>query len=110
MTHQVKKLIVITRRDLSPGYQAVQAGHAAIDYVFQHKENSEYWHFNSNYLIYLSTDTEDDLFRLSERLKSLSVDFSVFREPDIGNQITAISFLSNEKTKKITSGLPLLLK
>lgn len=48
--------------------------------------------------------------RLANKLKTLGVDVSIFREPDIDNQVTAISFVSNEKTKKVTSGLPLLLK
>lgn len=88
----------------------MQASHAAIDYVFQHRETAEHWHLNSNYLIYLSTKTEDDLMCLANKLKTLGVDVSIFREPDIDNQVTAISFVSNEKTKKVTSGLPLLLK
>lgn len=36
------------------------------------------------------------------------IDFSVFKEPDMNNEITAISFLSNEKTKALTDDLPLL--
>ena len=110
MTYQVPKLTVITRRDLAPGYQAVQASHAAIDYCFQHREIAEHWHINSNYLIFLSTETENDLFFYMEKLRLSGVEFSIFREPDIGNKVTAISFISNEKTKKITSGLSLLLK
>jgi hypothetical protein len=101
---------VITREDLAPGYQAVQAGNAAIDFCFQHRNLAEHWHLNSNYLIYLSTKTEDDLMRIADRLKSLEVEFSFFREPDIGNEVTAVSFISTPQTKKITSGLPLLLK
>ena len=110
MTYQVSKLTVITREDLEPGYQAVQAGHAAINYCFQNWEYAKNWHINSNNLIYLSTKTENDLFRYAEKLKSIGVDVCLFREPDIGNLVTSIAFISNEKTKKITSGLSLMLK
>ena len=47
---------------------------------------------------------------LAEKLRTLGVDVAIFREPDIDNQVTGISFVSSEKTKKVTRGLPLLLK
>lgn len=93
-----------------PGQQAVQSSHAAIDFCFSHPEISKEWHTLSNYLINLSTSDESQLKILSTKLRLLGVEFSEFREPDLGNQLTALAFLSNEKTRKVTGNLPLMLK
>jgi peptidyl-tRNA hydrolase len=102
--------MAVSRKDLTPGQQAVQSGHAALDYTFQHPELAKHWHKSSNYLIYLSANTEEELSRLSEKLQCLGVEVTEFREPDLDNQLTAIAFLSEEKTRRVTSGLPLAFK
>ena len=93
-----------------PGQQAVQASHAAIDFTFEHISSAAEWHKSSNYLINLSVADEPSLEVLSAKLRLLGVDVTEFREPDLNNQMTAIAFLSDDKTKKLTSGLPLALK
>jgi hypothetical protein len=47
------------------------------------------------------------LIRLKERIESLGVSVSSFIEPDIGNEMTAIAFVSTDETRRLTSGLPL---
>ena len=108
--HQVSKLTSITRSDLTPGQQSVQSCHAAIDFCFSYSKESLDWHKNSNYLISLSVADESKLFDLSAKLRLLGIEFVEFYEPDMNNELTAIAFLSNEKTKKLTSHLPLTLK
>jgi peptidyl-tRNA hydrolase len=101
---------VVSRKDLNPGQQAVQSGHAALDFTFQHPGQAAEWHKSSNFLIYLSVNNEQELSVLSEKLKLSGVKVTEFREPDLGNQLTAIAFLSDDVTKKFTSGLPLAFK
>ena len=110
MTHQVSKLTTISRRDLTPGQQAVQASHAALDFTFSHPREAAEWHKHSNYLINLSVADEAHLESLSANLRLAGIKVTEFREPDLDDQLTAIAFLSDEKTKKFTSGLPLSLK
>jgi peptidyl-tRNA hydrolase len=101
---------VITRSDLDGGYQSVQGMHAAIQFQFDHPEVSREWFRNSNYLGFLSVANEQELCELIEQARSLDIKFSVFREPDIEDQITAIALQPGRKTKKLCSRLPLALK
>lgn len=104
------KLYVITRRDIAAGYQAVQSVHAGIQFIFEHPEYAECWYKQSNYLGLLSVATEVELIGLIERATAQDIRFSVFREPDIGNQITAIVLAPGLKSKKLCSKIPLALK
>ena len=110
MTQINDKLTVITRRDLDPGYQAVQAAHAAIEFQHEHSNIAKEWNKNSKYLVFLSVPTEQSLLDLLEKIKKERLKFSLFKEPDIGNQVTAIAVQPSEKTKKLVSNLPLALK
>lgn len=104
------KLVVVTRQDLSPGYQAVQASHASIQFQHEYPEISKKWHSESNYLALLSTKDEQSLNNLIEKCQSKGLNVSVFTEPDIDNQITAIAIEPSIETQKICSNLPLALK
>ena len=107
---QVQKLIVITRRDLSPGYQAIQSAHAAIEFQHEHPEIAKEWNTNSKYLIFLSVENEEELQSLLQKIQIKDLKYSVFLEPDIGNQLTAIALEPTDKSYRLTSNLPLALK
>jgi len=100
---------VITRSDLEPGYQMVQSSHAAIQYVFEHPECAKNWFENSNYLGFLSVMNEQELIALSEQAAEKDIKFSIFREPDIDNAITAIALEPGNKSKKLCCNLKLAL-
>lgn len=113
MTHQIsnnEKLRVITRRDLSIGSQALQSGHAAIDFQHQHPELAGSWHKHSNYLAYLTVKDEQELIDLIVKATLRGIKHTIFREPDINNQITAVALEPTEASRKLTSSLPLLGK
>ena len=103
-------MYVITRQDLSPGYQGVQSMHAAIQFGFEHPEVSREWFHKSNYLGFLSVANEEELERLIERARVHDIKFSIFREPDIGDRITAIAIEPGLKSKKLCSNLKLALR
>lgn len=104
------KLYVITRQDLDPGYQAVQSMHALRQFTEEHPEIDREWFAVSNYLGLLSVANEVELQNLIELALRQDIKFSIFREPDIDNQITAIALAPGVKTKKLCSRLPLALK
>lgn len=105
-----QKLIVITRRDLSPGSQAVQACHAAVEFQYEHPKIAKDWNTNSKYLVFLSVKDERALHFFLEKIKFYELKYSIFTEPDIGNQLTSIAIEPNVITQKLTSNLPLALK
>lgn len=110
MTHQVNKLRVVSRRDLPLSVQAVQSGHAAIDFQHQHQVEAKEWHTKSNYLVFLTVADEQALIKLITKAILTGIKHTVFREPDLDNQITAVAFEPTEAARKLTSSCPLLGK
>ena len=105
-----EKLRVVTRRDLSLPTQAVQSAHAAIDFQHAHPLEASEWQTKSNYLALLTVANEEELYRLSDKAETRGIKYTIFREPDINNEITAIAFEPSDASKRITSGCPLLGK
>jgi hypothetical protein len=66
--------------------------------------------WNNNYLISLSTDSEQSIKIILSKILETDTSVSWFIEPDLGNQITSLCFIENDKTRKITKYLPLSLK
>lgn len=94
---------------MSLGYQAVQAAHALRQFVAEHPEKDKEWFENSNYLGLLSVSNEEALQFLITQAIDKEIKFSVFREPDIDNQITAIALEPSAKSKKLCAKLKLAL-
>lgn len=109
MNNQTKKLVTVTRKDLTPAQQSVQSTHVALDFIIANPAIAENWH-SSNYLICLAVSNETDLKRLIEKCSMKDLEFSIFREPDLNNEITAICIEPSEETQKLVSNLPLMLK
>lgn len=105
-----QKLYVITRRDLSLGQQAVQSAHAAIEFQHEHSEIAKEWNTNSKYLVFLCVENEQNLQILLSKIQFKDLKYSLFFEPDIGNQLTAICIEPGQASKKLVSNLPLILK
>ena len=101
-----EKLRIVTRRDLHIGYQAVQAGHAAIQFQHEHQVEAKAWYTQSNYLAFLSVDDETELEKLIQKAEAKGIKHSIFREPDIGNEITAVTFEASDDARRITSSCP----
>lgn len=76
----------------------------------QHPQEAKSWHTFSNYLIFLTTEDESSLEKLIHKAESKGIKYTVFREPDIDNQITSVAFEPCELTRKLVSNLPLLGK
>ena len=106
---QVHKLTVVSRRDLNPGYQATQAIHACVQFIFENPYVAQQWN-KDPYLAVLSVENESELKQLEQKLQKTNLKYSTFRESDIDDQITAICIEPSDETRKVTSSMPLLLK
>ena len=94
-----KRLYVLVSNELPPIYGAVQGGHAIAQWMLEHSDNPVW---KNDTVVYLSCDIEKMLCLLEDE------DISIFREPDIGNVITSIAVISNERNKRLFKKLKLL--
>jgi hypothetical protein len=85
------KMYVLVRSELSPSYRAVQGGHAVAQYAIEHPNAFRRW--ANGYLIYLETRFPSGIKETQDRLDRFKRDYSVFREPDLGGQPTALACL-----------------
>jgi peptidyl-tRNA hydrolase len=99
------RLYIVVRSDLKPGLLCAQACHALRAFVAEHPEVEQQWFEGSNNLVVLQVPDEAALLRLVER--SAGVPFSVNREPDLDNQVTAVALAPS--AKRLLRTLPLAL-
>jgi peptidyl-tRNA hydrolase len=100
------KLYVITRQDLPPGDQATQSCHAIVQFWCDHPDMAQEWFTQSNTLALLSVRNEIELKRFLQHARDLCIRCSEFREPDMANQLTAITLEPGPRTRKLTQRLP----
>jgi len=70
----------------------VQSGHAVAEYLLNH---STPW--NNGTIVYLGVNNEIELKNWIFKLDTKNVKYSIFKEPDIGNQITSLSTVDEGK-------------
>lgn len=92
------------RADIPPADQAVQSLHAAVQYAIQYPDVTKDWHKTSQTVVLLAVPDEKYLQLHGERLE-LDHPVAWFREPDLGNQLTAVACVCDGR--KLTK-LPLL--
>ena len=115
----MKRLYVLTRNDLGhyynndnptvklfdPSYQAVQGAHAVAQFMMEHPDSE----WKNGYLIFLAVEDEGELKEWRGHLQfdndeiyddRKKVPFSLFYEPDLNNQLTAIAVYTNGRKFK----------
>lgn len=106
MLHE-DKIYLVTHGNLSAGYQIAQVAHVMADYIMRHPSSASQWHSISNSLIVLEAKDASALSELQERAKNRSMEVQEFREPDLGDEITALAFTPSPKVRRLLSNLPL---
>lgn len=99
--------MTITHQEMSTGYQVVQSCHAICEYAHQYPEHFSSWKKNSNSIISLATKTLHELEKTIEKLDKLKIEYSLFYEPDVDNQLTGICFHAPYELRKKFSHLKL---
>lgn len=100
---------MVSRRDLRPGAQAVQAAHALADFSVAHPDAFREWH-QHNYLVFLSVADEAELQGLHDRLSAAGCPVTSFREPDMGGALTAVCAGGHPAVRRETARIPLMLR
>lgn len=103
-------ITIITRKDLTPGYKVVQSAHSLADFAVKYWNEFKAWQCNSNYLCCLEA-SESRIEIILSKLDQLKIKYSVFLEPDIGNQITAVAIeaIPRQLHKQLFKNLKLTL-
>jgi len=101
-----KRLITVTRQDLSSGYQTVQTAHAVADFAIRYPIRFIKWRLFGRYLISLATTDKDSLEGLMKALDNLGVKFASFYEEDV-KEVTAIAIQPHKLADQLTKELPL---
>jgi hypothetical protein len=100
------KLYVIARADLPYEQQAVQAAHAATEWA--RTTSSRY--FPHPTFVFLNAQNRLHLTWIQIKLILANKDYVLFREPDLGNQVTAIAIhlFTPQNNKRLFDKLPLM--
>lgn len=85
------KLYVLIDKSLDTVYGCVQGGHAVAQWLLEHSSG-----WNNEYLIYLSADVN----KWKRKLSRMFIDFTEFKEPDLGNKTTSLAVLGHNNLFK----------
>ena len=102
------KLVIITRSDISPGYQVVQSTHSIADFAAEFPQQFKEWKEESNSIICLSVKNEEELLRLYDKFEEKTPAVKFF-EPDV-DEFTSICLYGTKNVRRSLSHLPLCLK
>jgi peptidyl-tRNA hydrolase len=86
---------------LSPGMMAAQVGHALITWALEHGKPPEN-------LVLLQAPNEQAIRDLFMKARALDIPASLFTEPDLGSEATAIAI--GPGGRRMLSNLPLLFR
>lgn len=87
----IDRLYIVVRGDLAPGAQLAQSCHALRQFCDEHPEIDGKWFKESNTLVALSVEDEQELLKLQTKLWRRGFKHSLFREPDFGDEATALA-------------------
>lgn len=84
------KMYVLVRRDLDNTYRCVQGSHALAQFALEHPEKFKLW--NNSTIVFLGVHNLNDLREWYEKVGGDGTPCSIFNEPDLDNQPTALAY------------------
>jgi len=107
MTQRLKqRMYGLVPYNISPIQQGIQFGHAVVEYGLEHGESDGYlgWAHEDKTFIILNggttstnPETPGTLNQALEQIDAMGLDYATFHEPDLGDQLTAVVFLVDER-------------
>jgi peptidyl-tRNA hydrolase len=95
------------RADLPAGAQLAQSCHAVRSFAAGYPELDRKWYEGSNNLVALQVPDEGALLELRSRAIDRGLPVTLFREPDLGDSVTAIALMD---ARSVCSSLALALR
>jgi len=92
----VMNLYVIVRNDLTRSQKTVQAIHASAEFLLY----EDVYEWDNGTVICLKVGNEDELLILEKRIKGMNKPYRTFREPDTGNDMTALALVGEKNMFK----------
>ena len=104
---KAKRMYSLVLYSLSPMQKGIQAGHAVEQYAAKYRDDEEYVDYVHNHMTWVVLDggTTNDSYVKGQRgslnatedlLKKHGIKYAYFREPDLGDQLTALCFICDE--------------
>jgi hypothetical protein len=84
--------------------------HSSSRFAYHYPELHREWIEQSEYVVSLSVDNEEQLLNLYDNLKSNGASIVAFHEPYFENQLTSICYYGTPELRKLTQKLDLALK
>ncbi len=95
---------------MEPGYQAVQSMHAIAGAILKFPDEAKKWHQESDYLVLLAVKDLAALVKVILDLEKTDIKHYVFREPDVGDEPTAVALMPSDAAKIFCKGFKLALR
>lgn len=105
----IPKLYILVREDMSPGYQAVQGLHAAVDFCMQEQDAATRWWVKSNTVVLLGVENKQRLLDYATIAHRTGIKHKLFYEPDVSGY-TALALEPGQRTTELCAGLSLALR
>lgn len=86
-----------------------QSCHAVVEFCLEHNDIAKRWHDISNYIVILEVENEFKLHQIVREAENLNIKHSIFKEPDIADEATAVILEPCEASKRLCSQLKLAL-
>jgi peptidyl-tRNA hydrolase len=84
-----------------------QSVHAAFSFADEHPVIAHEWHRDSQFLVVVNVPDQFALLSLVDDARERGIDVSLWREPDVDGEITAIALAPVAASKTLCSSLPL---
>lgn len=101
-----KRMYGFVPYQLNGRQSGIQFGHAVVEYSLEYGLSEEYIDFAKNYKTFIMLDggttsynplSKGTMNQILDKLKELGLKVSEFREPDLGDQLTAFVFILDER-------------
>lgn len=94
------RMYCFVERHLSPIDKGIQAAHSIVEYANQYGDNVDYaiWAYSDKTIVLLNGGTVNDLCDICKELNDYNINYSLFKEQDLGNIITAVAVLVDDRS------------